>query len=49
MKRKPTEWKKIFTDTTLNKVLIYKLHKEFIQLDSKNNPKQSAQKNGKRI
>ena len=37
MKRQPTEWEKIFANDTPGKALIYKIYKEFIQLNAKIN------------
>ena len=34
-KKQPTEWKKTFANDTTNKVLISKLHKQFIQLNNR--------------
>ena len=36
MKRKPTEWEKIFTNHILDKGLVPKTYKELIQLGDKN-------------
>jgi hypothetical protein len=38
-KRQPTEWERIFTNTTSDRELISKIYKEFKKLDS-NPPKQ---------
>ena len=41
-KRQLTELKKIFTYDTFDKGVILKIYKEFIQLNTKKNPKQSS-------
>ena len=47
MKKKPTEWEKIFTSDTSDKRLVSKIYKELIKLKP---PKQTIQlKNGHRI
>ena len=33
MKRQPTEWEKLYANDTLDKGLIFKIHKELIQLN----------------
>ena len=38
-KRKPTEWEKIFTSDISDKALIFKIYKEFTQLNTKTNKK----------
>ena len=46
MKKQPTEWEKIFANHFSDKLSIYKIYKDFIQLSSK----QAIQlKNGQRI
>ena len=47
MKRQPTEWEKIFANDETDKGLIYKIYKQFIQLNIKK-PKQPNQKMGRR-
>ena len=39
MKRQPAEWEKIFASYISDKVLISKMYKEFIQLNSKKQTK----------
>ena len=37
VKRQPSEWEKIISDETTDKGLISKIHKQLIQLNTKNN------------
>ena len=39
MKRKPTKWEKIFANEAIDKELIYKVHKQYIQLNIKKKSK----------
>ena len=41
MKRQLMEWKKIFANQISDKVLIFKIHKELIQLNSKKKKKRT--------
>lgn len=43
MKRQAVEWEEIFMSYTSHKGLISKIHKEFLQLNSKNNIKKQEQ------
>ena len=45
-KRQPTDWEKIFANDVTNKSFIFKLYKQFIQLNKKktNNQSKNEQK-----
>ena len=47
MKRQLTEWEKIFSNELTNKVLIFKIYKQLMQLNIKKQTTQS--KNGQKI
>ena len=48
MKRQPTEWEKIFSNDIIDKRLISKIYKQFMQLNIQKKP-HKASKNGQKI
>lgn len=46
MKKTPTEWEKVFANDIYDKGIIFKMYKEFLQLNIKTTRKTTSLKNG---